>query len=110
MEEEGHTFFLGSGCGYRTSKRTKKTARRSQVGFTREAAGARQRENLEQLCRCIARPPMANERLALTGWGDVRYRLKTPYRDGSTHIVLEPLGEPKPDKLRLPPTAPCARR
>jgi hypothetical protein len=23
--------------------------------------------------------------------GQVRYRLKTPYRDGTTHIVLEPL-------------------
>jgi hypothetical protein len=31
------------------------------------------------------------ERLALTGQGEVRYRLKTPYRDGTTHIVLEPL-------------------
>jgi hypothetical protein len=31
------------------------------------------------------------ERLALTSAGQVRYALKTPYRDGTTHIVLEPL-------------------
>jgi hypothetical protein len=31
------------------------------------------------------------ERLHLTAQGQVRYRLKTPYRDGTTHIVLEPL-------------------
>jgi hypothetical protein len=31
------------------------------------------------------------ERLDLTAQGQVRYRLKTPYRDGTTHIVLEPL-------------------
>lgn len=31
------------------------------------------------------------ERLALTAAGQVRYTLKTPYRDGTTHIVLEPL-------------------
>ena len=34
---------------------------------------------------------MALERLALTPQGRVRYRLKTPYRDGTTHILLEPL-------------------
>jgi len=50
-----------------------------------------QREKLERLCRYVSRPPVACERLALTASGDVRYRLKTPYRDGTTHIVLEPL-------------------
>lgn len=34
---------------------------------------------------------MAIERLALTASGQVRYTLKTPYRHGTTHIVLEPL-------------------
>ncbi len=34
---------------------------------------------------------MASERLALTASGQARYTLKTPYRDGTTHIVLEPL-------------------
>lgn len=34
---------------------------------------------------------MAVERLALTSSGQVRCALKTPYRDGTTHIVLEPL-------------------
>lgn len=34
---------------------------------------------------------LASERLALVASGQVRYRLKTPYRDGTTHIVLEPL-------------------
>ncbi len=29
--------------------------------------------------------------MALTASGHVRYGLKTPYRDGTTHIVLEPL-------------------
>jgi len=34
---------------------------------------------------------VAVDRLALTSSGQVRYTLKTPYRDGTTHIVLEPL-------------------
>jgi hypothetical protein len=50
-----------------------------------------QREKLERLTRYVSRPPVSVERLALTAQGDVRYRLKTPYRDGTTHIVLEPL-------------------
>jgi hypothetical protein len=36
-------------------------------------------------------PPVATVRLALTASGQVRYTLKTPYRDGTTHLVLEPL-------------------
>ena len=46
------------------------------------------REKLERLCRYIARPAIANERLALTRQGEVRYRRKTPYRDGTTHAVF----------------------
>jgi hypothetical protein len=50
-----------------------------------------QRPKLERLCRYVTRPPVATERMALTLTGHVRYALKTPYRDGTTHIVLEPL-------------------
>ena len=31
------------------------------------------------------------ERMALTSSGQVRYQLKTPHRDGTTHLVIEPL-------------------
>jgi hypothetical protein len=50
-----------------------------------------QRTKLERLCRYVSRPPLALDRLALSVTGQVRYTLKTPYRDGTTHIVLEPL-------------------
>ena len=49
-----------------------------------------QRAKLERLCRYVSRPPLAVERLALTASGHVRYLLKTPYRNGTTHIVVEP--------------------
>jgi len=52
---------------------------------------ADQREKLERLARYVSRPPVSVERLSLTAKGQVRYRLKTPYRDGTTDIVLEPL-------------------
>ena len=54
------------------------------------AATASQRDTLEHLARYVARPPVATERLALTGSGQVRYTLKTPYRDGTTHVIFEP--------------------
>jgi hypothetical protein len=55
------------------------------------AAAAHQRNRLERLCRYVTRPPVAVERLSLTPQGNVRYALKTPYRDGTTHVIFEPL-------------------
>jgi hypothetical protein len=54
------------------------------------AATASQPDKLEHLARYVARPPVATERLALTGSGQVRYTLTTPYRDGTTHVIFEP--------------------
>jgi len=55
------------------------------------AARAHEREKLERLCRYIARPAVSEKRLSLLSNGKVRYELKTPYRDGTTHVIFEPL-------------------
>ena len=55
------------------------------------ASKAHEREKLERICRYIARPPVAEKRLSLTRNAMVRYELKTPYRDGTTHVLFEPL-------------------
>ena len=52
---------------------------------------AHQRQKLERICRYVARPAVSEKRLALTRDGRVRYELKTPYRDGTTHVIFEPL-------------------
>jgi len=52
---------------------------------------AEQTGKLERLARYVSRPAIAADRLALTAQGDVRLQLKTPYRDGTTHLILEPL-------------------
>jgi hypothetical protein len=39
----------------------------------------------------MARPPVSEHRLSLAPSGKVRYQLKTPYRDGTTHVIFEPL-------------------
>jgi len=50
-----------------------------------------QRKKLKQLCRYITRPAIADERLKRNSAGDVVLRLMSPYRDGTTHIVMSPL-------------------
>jgi hypothetical protein len=55
------------------------------------AARADQRQKLERLCRYISRPAISEKRLSVTPNGNVRYQLKTPYRDGTTHVIFEPL-------------------
>ncbi len=34
---------------------------------------------------------MSTQRLSLTRNGRIRYQLKTPYNDGTTHVIFEPL-------------------
>jgi hypothetical protein len=43
------------------------------------------------LARYVSRPPIAIKRLARTDRGHVRYTLKRPYADGTTHIIFEPM-------------------
>jgi hypothetical protein len=55
------------------------------------AAEAWERPKLERLCRYITRPAVSEKRLSLTPSGNIRYQLKTPYSDGTTHVIFEPL-------------------
>jgi hypothetical protein len=63
-------------------------------GFSLNAAvscQAHQRHKLERLCRYVARPPLALDRLSVTDEGKLRYALKHPYSNGTTHFLFEPL-------------------
>lgn len=63
-------------------------------GFSPNAAvayRAEERKKLERLCRYVARPPLALERLSRDGDGLVVHELKRPFRDGTTEILFEPL-------------------
>ena len=62
-------------------------------GFSLHAAvrcGADERLALEQLCRLITRPALANERVRRNTSGQGALKLKTPWRDGTTHPVMSP--------------------
>ena len=67
------------------------------------AAKANQRDKLERLCRYITRPAISEKRLSLTNQGKVRYELKTPYRDGTTHLAAP--AHPAPAALVRPCTS-----
>ena len=78
MAEQG----LASGCAANVA------------GFSLHAgvmSNAQDRGKLERLCRYITRSGVSEKRLAMTTYGKVRYQLKTPYRDGTTHVIFEPL-------------------
>ena len=64
-----------------------------QSGFSLHAGVAcksTQRKKLERLCRTITRPAIAEQRLSLASNGNVIVGLKTPYDDGTSHVVLSP--------------------
>ncbi len=49
---------------------------------------ANDRKRLEQLCRYITLPALSDERIQLNAAGQVKLNLKTPWRDGATHLVV----------------------
>jgi len=66
----------------------------TEQGFSLHAevrCAMNQRNKLEQLCRYITRPALANERLSINKNGAVVLQLKTPYKDGTTPILMSPL-------------------
>ncbi len=48
------------------------------------------RPRLEILIKYISRPPVAMYRLSKAGGGLLQNKLKTPFRDGKTHVLLSP--------------------
>jgi hypothetical protein len=63
-------------------------------GFSLHAAvrcGADDSQALEQLCRYTTRPALANERVQTKAAGQLVLKLKTPWRYGTTLLVMSPL-------------------
>src|SRR5438552_6019238 len=55
------------------------------------AVGADDRSGVERLCRYVLRPPVAQERLALTPDGLVLVTLKSEWHDGTSHLLFTPV-------------------
>ncbi len=84
--------------GNRISRRVAKFLER--WGFLERSGGV-------PLCRYIARPAVSEKRLSLLEDGRIRYELKTPYRDGTTHVAAP--AHPEPAALVRPCTSSSSR-
>ena len=70
-----------------------------------------ERQALAQLCRYLTCPALAIERAQTNAAGQVVLKLKTPWRDGTTHRVMSPpefmqrlsalVPRPKPHLIRF---------
>lgn len=54
------------------------------------SVAAEDRAGLERLCKYMARPALAAERLQRASDGRIVYRLRHRWRDGTSHLVFEP--------------------
>jgi hypothetical protein len=64
------------------------------AGFDLEASvriPAHDRSALERLCRYLLRPPLAEKRVHVRDDAKVEIELKSPWPDGTTHLVFTPL-------------------
>jgi hypothetical protein len=52
---------------------------------------AGQRDRLERVCRYALRPPVAGDRVRMTGDGQVVLQLRHRWADGTTHVVFDPV-------------------
>ena len=85
---------LGVAVGSSSSPTAPGTLCASLDGFSLHAqvrVAAEDRERLEHLVRYVRRPALASERLSLDERGRVLLELRHPWRDGTTHLVFEPL-------------------
>ncbi|MHC4921003.1 MAG: transposase [Planctomycetota bacterium] len=88
--------FTAAGAGAQHPQGSRKSSRCADCeGFSLHAnvwVPAHRRDRLERLCRYVARPPLAEQRLSVNErTGKVIYGFRRPFRDGSTHVVLDPL-------------------
>jgi hypothetical protein len=92
---------LGEGAGQRTLKLVQPVrAVRPEARALADVGGVnihaevaidgRDRQRLEHVLRYMARPPLALDRLALRDDGQVVYRFKKAWRDGTHAVVLSP--------------------
>jgi len=78
-----------------TKPASSKGRRQARVGgfdlHANTSVRAKNRPKLERLCRYLLRPPVAEDRLSFGSDGSVLVRLKTPWRDGTSHVALQPV-------------------
>ena len=87
---ERRTWRLLLGGGIRVPRTQRSTTSITNNEITKIHKKERYKD-AKHLCRYITRPALANKRLKRSSAGDVVLQLKSPYHDGTTHIVMSPL-------------------
>ena len=89
-----HVTKVGSGFGYyEETPLAKGRLCYSVNGFSlhcNTAVNTHSRDSLRNLVEYMARGPLSNERLELLPDGKVKLKLKTPWHDGTSHLLLTP--------------------
>lgn len=50
-----------------------------------------ERHKLRKLISYVSRPPLAHARIKQRDIGDINYKLKNPFHDGTTHVIFTPM-------------------
>ncbi|MBK9262277.1 MAG: transposase [Polyangiaceae bacterium] len=58
--------------------------------YAGDSIDGRDRRRIERMCRYLARPPIAMDRLTEMDDGELRYELKKAWRDGTRFVTLGP--------------------
>lgn len=86
---------LGKGFGFEGESPLVKGIKCATVnGFNLQAAtyvGPEQRHRLEELVAYMTRPPLANDRLSVGENGNLIYKMKRTFSDGTQAILLSPM-------------------
>ena len=86
---------IGKGFGYDEEAPLAKGTKCAQINcFNLQAAtyvAALDRRRLEELVGYMARPPLATDRLSMNDDGDLIYKMKRSFSDGTHAILLSPL-------------------
>jgi hypothetical protein len=77
-------------CLRMTRRRHTHLATRADSACTPAKRCARTNATSVNECRTIIRPTLSEQRLSLTAADKVRYQLKTPYNNGTPHVVFKP--------------------
>ncbi len=67
----------------------------------RVAAEAHESQKLERLCCCIARSVISEKPLSIAPQGKARCQLKTPWRNGTTHVWMCTVSPPSDPMFSL---------
>ena len=84
-------FALRARTSFHGSRKIAAPARDFFLPCAATSVKATHRQRLEELCRYIARPPLAKSRLKILEDGQLLVKLKTRWSDGTTHLMLSPM-------------------